>query len=110
MRIYHGIRKTDGSAHVFVEDEDVMKPLTSRNDLINHSPDGFEWGYAGSGPAQLALAVLADCIGDELAMQYYQRFKDAVITNLDREANWEMTSNQVKVAIMKIQDRNASYE
>ena len=24
----------------------------------NHSPDGFNWGYAGSGPAQLALAIL----------------------------------------------------
>ncbi|GAJ01677.1 unnamed protein product, partial [marine sediment metagenome] len=22
----------------------------------NHSPDGFSWGYEGSGPAQLALA------------------------------------------------------
>lgn len=24
----------------------------------NHSPDGFAWGYGGSGPAQLALAIL----------------------------------------------------
>lgn len=24
----------------------------------NHSPTGFAWGYGGSGPAQLALAVL----------------------------------------------------
>ena len=23
----------------------------------NHSPDGFAWGYGGSGPAQLALAL-----------------------------------------------------
>lgn len=23
-----------------------------------HSPDGFSWGYCGSGPAQLAMAVL----------------------------------------------------
>jgi len=27
-----------------------------RSDLRNHSPNGFEWGYSGSGPAQLALA------------------------------------------------------
>jgi hypothetical protein len=26
--------------------------------VSNHSPDGFAWGYAGSGPAQLALAIL----------------------------------------------------
>ena len=33
------------------------RPLTH---IAYHSPDGFEWGYAGSGPADLALAVLAD--------------------------------------------------
>ena len=26
--------------------------------VYNHSPDGFAWGYGGSGPAQLALAIL----------------------------------------------------
>jgi len=25
-----------------------------------HSPDGFEWGYGGSGPADLSLSMLAD--------------------------------------------------
>ena len=25
-----------------------------------HSPTGFEWGYLGSGPADLALSLLAD--------------------------------------------------
>ena len=33
------------------------RPLTH---VSYHSPDGFEWGYAGSGPADLALAILAD--------------------------------------------------
>ncbi|MCK5640871.1 MAG: hypothetical protein KAJ19_08740 [Gammaproteobacteria bacterium] len=26
-----------------------------RHSIVYHSPDGFEWGYAGSGPAELAL-------------------------------------------------------
>jgi hypothetical protein len=26
--------------------------------IQSHSPDGFEWGYGGSGPAQAALAIL----------------------------------------------------
>ena len=34
-------------------------------DLVNHSPDGTEWGYAGSGPAQLALALLAHALADD---------------------------------------------
>src|SRR5207302_1533158 len=28
--------------------------------IPSHSPDGFEWGYGGSGPADLALAILID--------------------------------------------------
>jgi Family of unknown function (DUF6166) len=23
--------------------------------VVQHSPDGYEWGYGGSGPAELAL-------------------------------------------------------
>ena len=42
----------------------MTKPLDSRRDLWNHSPTGFEWGYCGSGPAQLALALLADHLGE----------------------------------------------
>lgn len=45
-------------------------------ELANHSPTGFSWGYAGSGPAQLALAILLDHTGDpEVALSLYQTFK-----------------------------------
>lgn len=50
-----------------------------RCDLRNHSPTGFNWGYGGSGPAQLALAILADSVGDALALEHYQDFKWEVI-------------------------------
>ncbi|GAI22752.1 unnamed protein product, partial [marine sediment metagenome] len=33
--------------------------------ICDHSPDGFNWGYAGSGPAQLALAILLDVTEDQ---------------------------------------------
>lgn len=33
-------------------------PLGPSLAIRDHSPDGFEWGYAGSGPAQSALAIL----------------------------------------------------
>jgi len=57
-----------------------------RYDLRRHSPAGFNWGYNGSGPAQLALAILADVTGDaEATLQLYQRFKLAVISDLPRE-------------------------
>lgn len=44
--------------------------------IINHSPDGFMWGYGGSGPAQLALAILLHVTDDaEKAQRFYQAFK-----------------------------------
>lgn len=33
--------------------------------LCKHSPDGFQWGYGGSGPADLARSMLYDCLGRE---------------------------------------------
>lgn len=43
--------------------------------LINHSPTGFEFGYLGSGPQQLALTILLDFSGDaELARRHYHTF------------------------------------
>jgi len=52
--------------------------------LRNHSPDGFNAGYLGSGPAQLALAVLLACgWSDEEALKQYQRFKQEHIAKLE---------------------------
>ena len=51
--------------------------------LVNHSPDGFAWGYGGSGPAQLALAVLlAAGMPDQRALEFYQVFKADHIATL----------------------------
>lgn len=50
--------------------------------LINHSPDGFSWGYEGSGCAQLALAILQSLHGTEYALKHYQQFKRDVIAKI----------------------------
>lgn len=44
-------------------------------EIYNHSPDGFNWGYEGSGPAQLALAIMLELTTKEKAVKYYQDFK-----------------------------------
>lgn len=33
--------------------------------VVLHSPSGFEWGYGGSGPSDLALSILADYLGED---------------------------------------------
>lgn len=44
--------------------------------IWNHSPTGFEFGYGGSGPSQLALAILLDLTHDPaVARAYHQKFK-----------------------------------
>jgi hypothetical protein len=40
-----------------------------------HSPSGFAWGYAGSGPAQLALAILLRFTDADTASRLHQAFK-----------------------------------
>lgn len=59
--------------------------------FVNHSPDGFEWSYEGSGPAQLAFAMVYHATKDEdLTRRVYQKFKAQCIAVLDRESRWEM--------------------
>lgn len=48
----------------------------------NHSPDGFMWGYGGSGPAQLALALLMMVTDEKTAVKMHQRLKSEKITIL----------------------------
>ena len=81
MKNYSGVRTKDG-VKVQVHDGDTVLDLSPRFDLRNHSPTGFEFGFCGSGPAQLALALLADALGnDALAQRYYQDFKFKVVAN-----------------------------
>jgi len=59
----------------------LLDPAKSQS-IVNHSPDGFNWGYAGSGPAQLALAVLLELTDREFAERYYMKFKFQFIASL----------------------------
>lgn len=52
---------------------------------VKHSPTGMEWGYAGSGPSDAALAVLSAVIGPQAAESAYQAFKWAFIAPLPYE-------------------------
>ena len=58
----------------------------------NHSPDGFNWGYEGSGPAQLALAVLLEFVPQERAVELHQEFKREVIAALVKD-DFEVSIN-----------------
>ena len=98
MRIYRGIRLRDKT---LVTVNSIELPL--RLDLANHSPTGFEWGYCGSGPAQLALAILANELSIPEALKYYQLFKQQIISNLTHDS-WSISSDQVRSWITGVKD------
>jgi hypothetical protein len=71
--------------------------INPRLDLINHSPTGFCWGYGGSGPAQLALAILCDYLKDDKrALSLYQDFKDAIISRLPMDENFTLPDRVIE--------------
>jgi hypothetical protein len=88
MKTYSG-RRIGGQVEVLVDGN----PLPLGLDLFTHSPTGFEYGYTGSGSAQLALAILRDYLKDDtLALNLYQKFKFDVIASL-HEDSFEFTSS-----------------
>ena len=107
MKQYRGTRKEFGAV-VTVTKESITSKLDPRFDLRNHSPTGFEWGYGGSGPAQLALAILADHFGnDEIAQGLYQDFKFKVIGRLI-ENEWTLNSENIDSAIRELKQDEAT--
>jgi hypothetical protein len=93
-KVYVGAR-TEAGCTVEVLDIGRNYALLPRNDLRNHSPAGFEWGYGGSGPAQLALALLADAVSDHFALDHYQQFKRARIGRLKGD-EWSITAQTIQ--------------
>ena len=97
-RLYSGVRIPTGEISINVNGH----PLPARLDLANHSPTGFEWGYAGSGPAQLALAILAHHLkDDEQAVALHQAFKFEVVAKLPK-SGWRLSAHDVEKAVSRI--------
>lgn len=71
------------------------RPLPTCNSIRDHSPDGFNWGYGGSGPAQLALAICVDALGGVRGSNpvVYQEFKRDMIAHLPDD--WEFDDIEV---------------
>ena len=101
MILYKGYpnRTKEGGFVVFRNkngDTKQLSPIQSQK-LVNHSPDGFAWGYGGSGPAQLALALLLDATKEkDTALANYQNFKWKVVAGWKMDEPWEFTDDQIR--------------
>jgi hypothetical protein len=81
----------------------ILEPALSQK-VLNHSPDGFQWGFTGSGPAQLALALLLDAgLDDETAQRLHQKFKFDYVARFGD--NWTLKRSDIHkwVALQRIQ-------
>lgn len=96
-RIYEGGRSLDG-ARVTVDGQ----PLDPRYDIKVFNRTGFEWTYAGDGPRQLALALLADHLTDPArALSLTERFMLTVVAELDNA--WRLTSADIDAALAQLE-------
>jgi len=94
MKVYEGLR---AAGDIFVLADGVTLDPKPSLKIRNHSPDGFAWGYMGSGPSQLALAILLDYYGDaEKAERLYMRFKEKIIAQYPQDANWTLTGDAIE--------------
>jgi hypothetical protein len=100
MTAYRGTRDKHGVIQVLVVSDErtpaeslplSVAPLRHRS---RHSPDGFEWGYGGSGPSDLALSILWDHLGVEPSRDLYLDYKNEVIALLPRD-RWEIYSAEI---------------
>lgn len=115
-KIYVGNRSSIlGKITVQVIDINIDLPIEGEPEKIDgiplkhyflHSPDGFEWGYGGSGPADLALAILINYFGEDpsqgdlyigasKAQEHHQDFKWAFISKI-KTSTWVIREKAIK--------------
>jgi hypothetical protein len=100
MKIYTGARTIDG-IRVTVDG----LPLAEGYDVGRFTTMGFEWAYEGDGPRQLALALLADHLGDgggERALALSKPFMELVVTDLDND--WTLSSSDIDAVLDRMPD------
>lgn len=109
MKTYRGWRDADGIGQITVREPfKRSRVLSPKLDRLN-SAAGFDWGSAGSGPAQTALVLLADALGDDgRALRLHQHFKFAVIGRLQRSEPWEMTDAQIVEVVARLEGNAAT--
>lgn len=97
-----------GGADIYLGQQ--IKPLDMRLDLLNKSPDGPSWGYGGSGPSQLAFALVYDAHEKdpgrrELALRVMHYFKEELVARIARSDSWVLSDAVVRAITSAITTR-----
>jgi hypothetical protein len=90
--LYRDVTNAD---QVMVEIVRVSGKVERLPHIIRHSPDGFEWGYSGSGPSDLAIAICVAVLGDEPGPSVCLAVRDVLISPIGTD-RWELTAKRVR--------------
>lgn len=99
-KIYRG---EPGGAVKVILPSGKVRPLQH---VVLHSPSGFGWGYGGSGPADLALSILCDVLGERPsekqiyhgrfnAYPHHQDFKREFVARWEYGGGFEIDSDTI---------------
>jgi len=100
MKWYYFQRIKPGWVVAWIEnDTDEHFPLKH---LVKHSPDGFEFGYEGSGPSDLARSIVGDYLDDPNPdPRLYQAFLRAVLAHLETDGPHMVSEKSVRNVLME---------
>ena len=81
------------------------KALPTFDDLVTYSKGGFEWGYEGAEPLQLAFALLYSRLRDvEAACELAPVLMKHIVANLANE--WDISGDQLDETIAILQGKH----
>jgi hypothetical protein len=111
MRIYTGVRTLKGVRVHVTDDQDpsFCGLLMPREGPRVSWPRSIDWGYAGASSSNLALALIADALGndkraDDVALSAYLDYTTEVVARLPHDG-WTLTQQQVIAAATEIANR-----
>lgn len=114
-------REEDKEVYASVLEENTSRSLRH---VPLHSPTGFEFGYQGSGPADLALAILIEELDGPTDVEAYRKFFDAepVVRRIralyqafktdvvapKRGETWWITSGEIAIWLEEFEKRHGA--
>ena len=99
--LYTGTKGHEVKKRLMPDGEVTALPVEPSLLVAEHSPDGFSWGYNGSGPAQLSLAILLDITSDpETARKFAYDFLSDFVSGW--QDGWGITSDIVLAWLDKV--------
>jgi hypothetical protein len=94
-KVYVGIPSDDENTVLVKEYGKRPRWLMWRLDIAKKSPTGLSWGYGGSGPHQLAIALLADCFNDNIARQWNHALVRDIISSFAMDKPFQLEARQL---------------